>query len=86
MLDPKHDRFLEQLKADLAEAAASLDRGEGIPWREVHADLVARIDARAVEKTCGGARCGKALTHVIVSIQAKADIFWIDDFISADER
>ena len=44
MYEPKADPFFEQLKADLLEGAASLDRGEGIPAEAVYAKAYALID------------------------------------------
>jgi hypothetical protein len=50
MLDPKHDPFIEQVKADLAEGQAELDRGERIPWHEVLANLEADAQQRMAER------------------------------------
>jgi hypothetical protein len=44
MYEPKSDPFFEQLKADVLEGAASLDRGEGIRAAEVYTKARALID------------------------------------------
>jgi hypothetical protein len=50
MLDPRHNPFIEQVKADLAEGQAELDRGERIPWHEVLANLEADAQQRTTER------------------------------------
>ncbi len=52
MYEPKADPFFDQLKADVLEGAASLDRGEGIPAEAVYAKAYALIDK--IEKERGG--------------------------------
>ena len=44
MYEPKADPFFDQLKADVLEGAASLDRGEGIPADALYAKAYALID------------------------------------------
>lgn len=50
MLDPRDNPFIEQVKADLAEGQAELDRGERIPWHEVLANLDADAQQRLTER------------------------------------
>ena len=50
MLDPRHNPFIEQVKVDLAEGQAELDRGERIPWHEVLANLEADAQQRLTER------------------------------------
>ena len=45
LLRAEYLRRKEQLRAELAEAAAELDRGEGIPGEQVFADLKERLRA-----------------------------------------
>jgi hypothetical protein len=49
LLRAEYLRRKEQLRAELAEAAAELDRGEGIPGEQVFAALKERLRAAGAE-------------------------------------